>query len=897
VRPGDTFDRYEIVELLGEGGMGRVYAAHDPKLGRRIALKILTVHGAPEPGGSQGPARMLREARAAAAFDHPNAVAIFDVGEADGTPYIAMELIEGKPLRWYVGRADVPWARRLRWLVDVAHALGAAHERGLVHRDVKPENVMVREDGVVKVLDFGIARVRDAPVDPTGATEVRGLDAITAEGVVIGTPRYMSPEQLRGDPLDGRSDQFAWGVVAYELLSGRSPWRTAEPSLRLVAEVLTQTPGALDAPEIPEVVERAVTRALEKDPAKRFRSMEAAARVLEPYASGSSRDLDEAVSTLREPEGAPSGSPPSSTEITSASTSGRERAAPAPPRPRLPRVWMAVAALVVVATVVVALLRGSTTPSAQAPGLDAAPRPTAVTDLPDPKTTSPQALVAYRAAQQAWRDGLGGVDVRFRRAVALDPDLGAAQLRLSFATAQSAPDESRAAFERALAMRGELDDHDRTLLHSLEPILFDQPPDGIERHRRLTAAVLRYPLDAELWYHLGANAGGGLYTITETSAFEKAVEIDPAFARAWWQLGQAHAYRGEMAAARDALDRCLAISHSATSCLWNRICIDEIEGRCDAVEADARRWAKADASDPLGRFAVAAALVARGASLESVEEALRQQVELEAEAERPKAAAYDAMRIALLRGDFDAALEHARRYEGLVSRSPVEAEHRPAAAATIEATLESGKAAEAARFADSYAKRREAWLGDTLVEDFALAADIHPALFRALRAASAASAAELERRRTAWIADVEKHTARSYMAFAWVWTWAAVAETRAEAERALGALAALEGRGPPAYTPKSLATAYIGRVYVLAGKPEVGLPFLERAAASCLALELPVDHVRAHLWLGQAREATGDVPGACKAYAVVLQRWGAAKPRSVTADAARARMRTLRCTP
>lgn len=162
---GDPFGRYVIEAVLGEGGMGRVYRALDTRLERKVALKILrppteTHEGAGVSSGdvSDGPSRLLREARAAAALDHPNAVSVFDVGEVDGIPYIAMELIEGRSLRTCMGDATVPMERRVRWLIEIAQALAAAHGRGLVHRDVKPENVMVRNDDVVKVLDFGIAR-------------------------------------------------------------------------------------------------------------------------------------------------------------------------------------------------------------------------------------------------------------------------------------------------------------------------------------------------------------------------------------------------------------------------------------------------------------------------------------------------------------------------------------------------------------------------------------------------------------------------------------------------------------------------------------------------------------------------------------------------------------------
>jgi serine/threonine protein kinase len=155
LKPGDTFERYTIDAAIGQGGMGCVYRAHDSRLDRRVALKVIS-EGAAARGDAD--ARLLREARAAAALDHPNAVSIFDVGELDGSPYIVMELVSGRTLREAVGDASTPVATRAAWLGDVARALAAAHRRGLVHRDVKPENVMVRDDGVVKVLDFGIAR-------------------------------------------------------------------------------------------------------------------------------------------------------------------------------------------------------------------------------------------------------------------------------------------------------------------------------------------------------------------------------------------------------------------------------------------------------------------------------------------------------------------------------------------------------------------------------------------------------------------------------------------------------------------------------------------------------------------------------------------------------------------
>jgi serine/threonine-protein kinase len=284
LKPGDNIDRFVIDGLLGAGGMGEVYRARDTRLQRNVALKIL--HPQASSAGasgeaSSGAARMLREARAAAALDHPNVVAIFDVGQIEapeelkGTTFLAMELIKGHSLRKYSGDLGVPMAERVRWLVDVARALAAAHRAGLVHRDVKPENVMLREDGLVKVLDFGVAkRAVGAPVDPTSSTEGYVVPSTTA-GLVVGTPLYMAPEQLRAEPLDGRADQFSWGVLAYEMLSGAVPWLTDGGGIAVVAQILSATPKPLSSfADVPPAVAATVTRAMQKDPGARFASME-----------------------------------------------------------------------------------------------------------------------------------------------------------------------------------------------------------------------------------------------------------------------------------------------------------------------------------------------------------------------------------------------------------------------------------------------------------------------------------------------------------------------------------------------------------------------------------------------------------------------------------------------
>jgi len=264
--------RYMIEDLLGSGAMGDVYLAHDTRLRRRVALKVLGGRA----DGVDPKAAVFSEARAASAIAHPNAMAVFDADEIDGVAYIVMEYVPGTPLCQLVGDASVPLSARLRWLVDIAGALGAAHAAALVHGDVKPENVIVRADGVAKLLDFGITRLA-----PCGGMVAEGSPGWTEDGFA-GTPGYMAPELLRGQPIDGRADQFGWGVLAYELLTGRRPWKRANTPFGAIASVLTEKPAPLRG-DVPLDVAAAVMRAMSKAPADRFPSITAAAAFLVPY--------------------------------------------------------------------------------------------------------------------------------------------------------------------------------------------------------------------------------------------------------------------------------------------------------------------------------------------------------------------------------------------------------------------------------------------------------------------------------------------------------------------------------------------------------------------------------------------------------------------------------------
>jgi serine/threonine protein kinase len=263
--PGSTFERYEIQSLIGRGGMGEVYRAVDTRLNRPVALKVLRTDKDASAAVTEagGVARLLREARAAAALNHANSVAIYELGECEGIAYIAMELVIGVTLRRYLGECNVSLDTKVSWLVDAARALWAAHKAGLVHRDVKPGNIMVSEEGVVKVLDFGLAK----PV----AVLANPAEFQTLMGQVLGTPRYMAPEQLEGSPADASADQYSFGLTAYELVTGVYAGGPLAGTVRLVHERVPSAPPALG---------HAIARMMSRTAGDRFPTMEAAAHAL-----------------------------------------------------------------------------------------------------------------------------------------------------------------------------------------------------------------------------------------------------------------------------------------------------------------------------------------------------------------------------------------------------------------------------------------------------------------------------------------------------------------------------------------------------------------------------------------------------------------------------------------
>jgi eukaryotic-like serine/threonine-protein kinase len=264
---GQLLGHYRVLEQIGTGGMGEVYRARDERLGRDVALKLV------RPSSTKDADRLRRfeqEARAAAALNHPNIVAIYDIGVHEGTPFIVSELLEGNTLRDRLAGASLSVREVADYGLQIAQGLMAAHDKHIVHRDLKPENLFITRDNRIKILDFGIAKL----IHPESASSMEGMTTQTKAGSLLGTVAYMSPEQLRGKPVDARSDLFSLGAILYEMLTARRAFR-GETDVDTITAVLRETPPEVtrERANVPRAFEQIVNHCLEKEPEKRFQSV------------------------------------------------------------------------------------------------------------------------------------------------------------------------------------------------------------------------------------------------------------------------------------------------------------------------------------------------------------------------------------------------------------------------------------------------------------------------------------------------------------------------------------------------------------------------------------------------------------------------------------------------
>ena len=870
LKPGDLVGPYEIRGFLGQGGMGQVYKAFDPRLERTVALKVIVV---PEKSATldserlvgEFSARLLREARAVASLSHPNVVGIYDVGESQGRLYLAMEYVVGTTLRTLTGSDNVPLGRKLRWLVDVARALEVAHCAGLVHRDVKPENVMVRADGVVKVLDFGIARRTMAgPGD-----DQQRLDTVTGGGAITGTPVYMSPEQIKGRDVDARSDQFAWGVMAYEIVSGDRPWADTGDVLALVAKVLTDPPPPLRerVPDLPQPVADTILRALSKEPHARFASMADVADILETFAVQTTGDrlrisprISDHTHANQDPSAfaattrVPTSVSLSASDVSAAAEVTARKNAPAQRR-KLGQLAVPLALLVALVAVVVVVRKKTANPTA----------PTAARPL----STVPEAEVAYTEAMHLWRDGATAkARGSLRKAVELDPTFAAAHLELAIQTVQDDPAGAQAAFQNAFEHRQMLLPRDTSMLEACEPYVRPRP-DVDEWETRLTAAVFQFPHDPELQFFLGRARERQGADEAAKSAYDASIRLDPGFVPALAALANAENNLGNNAEALAVTERCIKQSPIATTCIETRYRLFSERGECHRAREEAAQWRTLEPTSAAAFSALARGLYADGAPRPGVEETLSRAWALQPAQRRASSEQWDRMYLAIVDGNLAKAAELAREFEAALPTSADQYDHAQPTRVRVNVLYESEHLDEAVKAAHSFLDRMDAWA------PYAFASDPSIAFYEPLYRAGEIKKSELDRQRSIWLEREKQRLAggdRSPRAAWGMWAiYGGFAETKEEALEAIGRMPQLP---LPVGSRRAVSLDFaVGKVYALVGQPLRALPSLLRVTSTCSSLEDAILVTRARYYLGLAHEANNDKADARTAYERVVAAW------------------------
>src|SRR5215813_2625801 len=336
---GTKLGRYEIRSKIGEGGMGEVYRARDEKLNRDVAIKVLPAELSENDDRLH---RFEQEAQAAGALNHPNVLAVYDVGVHERSPYVVSELLEGETLRDFLDQRRLPARKSIDYAIQLASGLAAAHEKGIIHRDIKPDNIFITKDERVKILDFGLAKLAQPTGDDGRQTEIATRKVRTDPGTVMGTVGYMSPEQVRGTAIDHRTDIFSFGAVLYEMLSGRRAFR-GDSAIETLNAILKEEPAELAASNqnIAPALERVVWHCLEKSPDRRFQSATDIAFALESLSGISSQPSQPTLTTI---------SPPRSSTFT------RERL-----------IWLAVCAILAVVASVLAYAFLTRSPAGTSP--------------------------------------------------------------------------------------------------------------------------------------------------------------------------------------------------------------------------------------------------------------------------------------------------------------------------------------------------------------------------------------------------------------------------------------------------------------------------------------------------------------------------------------------------
>ncbi|HWL84352.1 MAG TPA: protein kinase [Polyangiaceae bacterium] len=877
--------KYRINRLIGVGGMAAVYAAVH-RNGHRVAIKFLLDHLL---GDSDIHRLFAREAYVANRVGHPGAVPVLDDDvDEEGCPFLIMPLLEGETLRarWERTNKRLPIFEVGVLMMDALDVLASAHAKGIIHRDIKPDNLFVTTKGNVRVLDFGIAR------------SIEGGSTGTVTGRMMGTPAFLPPEQALGerDAMGPHSDCWAAGATIATLLSGQFVHRTDNPVAQLAAAATRHAPSLAElAPDMPSSIVQFVDKALAFAPEDRWRSgqeMRAAFQTAlegalgQPMADIAVRVRAELVAELT-----PKVDDADAFATQRPGRASLEGAHGERPRTQTAHVMRAghelrsnawrlalggMAALSIGGAVWASTFR-KPVPSAEI-------EPTAVSsgaaNTDESTSGNPKAQALLSAGLQSWRDASRYLARKsFEGALEIEPDLAAAHL-YSVLLSMNDDEGGRRHLQAALLHREHLSVRDRALLDAYAPAV-TVPRDLDACVQRLATVRERFPSD---W--LASITLARVYL--ERNECAKTVEVlddlllrEPSLAMAWADKGRAFWGLEDPTNMHDSLNECLRLSPYAEQCLEQLMQMAQHEGRC----ADAERYARTLMSFPSTRrwwaIGLAGAIVGRGGTMESAREVLENM------GGDPRHGKPELPNFNVLVGSFDEAQRSLDAKQQELAGERYGGDREDFVKSAFYVALELGDHRRTVRLTSEYLSKHDAWFMSEYSEG-----EILPLRIQYL--ADGFSHEEFEKRRRIWLARAGAHYAAIYEKNAvWQVAYAQAAKTHDDAVEALRVLPQyLPATGP--FSPFLESKGAFGYVYLLAGDAEKAIPYLRSAASACRAIEAPFEHTWAHLHLGMALEQTGDMPGACAAYDVVLKRWGK-EPRSVSAKAARMRHAALHC--
>jgi len=881
--------KYELREVLGVGGMSVVYAATH-RNGHAVAIKMLHDELARDAATRRW---FLREAYLANQVNHAGAVRVLDDDQTeDGAAYLVIERLFGETVHalWERAERKLP-ARDVAVLAyEVLDVLGAAHARRIVHRDVKPENLFVTDEGRVKILDFGIAH----------PMPVVGEIASIATFRLAGTPAFMAPEQARGEDVRAETDIWAVGATMFALIAGEYVHANA-PATELLLRAGNRPARRVGdvAREVPMAIADVIDRALAFEPEKRFATASAMRTALgEAFAESFDETIDVArhgplgvLTPLRRRDSAGMGrsarpvaggvhslatQPAQPTTdprgMTRTRSVGETVEADQPARPRVRKWWRSVAGAVVItgaAAATIVTLRSRDRPKAA---------PTNVYE-----GISDDARLHYRAGLEAWHDARRSAQDEFARAVELAPTFGAAHLGAAMFRVWPSVEE-RKHFMDAIRYRSTMTETDQALLDAYEPSI-RVPEDAAETKRRLEPLVERYPHDFRFHVALAAtleklNDGAGMIRIADA-----ALRDDPTEGAIWNLRAVGYDMLDDVEGARASWASCIARARMPTWCMMLLATLESNEGNCARVEELAQTLANTG-----DRSARTFALFAQGTfGVSNNVVTLRALLERGWRMTEPSLAAIEQVqqRFALdvLASDFEAAK---RDLHEMAERSDDGASDPIVALLRISLHRELGEWEQAAAVARSLAVGQRAVEKTTQIDP-----EIEAAI--GLYLTHEISREEYSRRRAAWLAADPLHLRGQYVASTYLWIsgYARVVDSTEAAQEAIAVLPAYLPLPEPMFRNVTRDDA-IGWVYYLAADDSRARPFLRRGATSCMATVYPIEHTEAMLHYAMLLERSGEPREACAQYSRVLARWGGEK-RSRTAADARRRSRELRC--